>query len=113
MKKYMNSLLIAIILLKSYFCQAQGIWKYYTTELPGVVADMTQDKQGNYWFATDNGVCQLDTNGFWHILVDTTVWDTTMYFKNQIVVDRDNNKWFVGLALSHATKEYVVKYDDS
>ena len=105
-------LVITLTVMISYL-HAQDIWKYYTTELPGVVFDMTQDKHGNYWFATDNGVCELDTNGFWHILVDTTVWDTTMYFKNQIVVDRDNNKWFVGLAMSHATKEYVVKYDDS
>ena len=96
-----------------HICIAQGIWTYYTDELPGVVFDMTQDKYGNYWFATTNGVCQFDTNGLWHALVDSTVWDSTMYFKNEIVVDKENNKWFVGVAMSNPMKEYVVKYDDS
>jgi len=106
-------IIFCIFICLPYSVLSQGIWTYYTDELPGVVFDMTQDKYGNYWFATTNGVCELDTNGFWHYLTDTTVWDTTMYFKNQIVVDRDNNKWFVGLAMSNATKEYVVKYNDS
>lgn len=92
---------------------AQGVWTYYTDELPGVVFDMTQDEYGNYWFATDNAVCQIDTNGIWHTLVDSAVWDSTMFFKNQIVVDKENNKWFVGVAMSNPTKEYVVKYDDT
>ena len=112
-KQSIINLIIAVFLFIPYFASAQGIWTHYTDELPGVVYDMTQDKYSNYWFATTNGVCELDTNGFWHYLVDTTVWDTTMYFKNQIIVDRDNNKWFVGVAMSQATKEYVVKYDDS
>ncbi len=116
MKKYITIyfvLLIIFLFLENPICKSQGIWTYYTDELPGVVFDMTQDKNGNYWFATDNCVCQLDTNGTWHTLVDTTVWDSTMIFWKQIEADKYNNKWFVGVALSHATKEYVVKYDDS
>lgn len=106
-------IVIISLFFKISICIAQGVWTYYTDELPGVVFDMTQDKYGNYWFATDNAVCQLDTNGIWHTLVDSTVWDSTMFFKNQIVVDKENNKWFVGVAMSNPTKEYVVKYDDS
>ncbi len=116
MKKYItirSVLLIIFMFMDNPICISQGIWTYYTDELPGVVFDMTQDKNGNYWFATDNGVCQLDTNGQWYYLVDSTAWDSTMYFKNQIVVDKQNNKWFVGVAMSNPTKEFVVKYDDS
>jgi len=115
MKKYISIyfVLLTIFLVSNIpICIAQGIWTYYTDELPGIVFDMTQDKYGNYWFATDNGVCRLDTNGIWHILVDTTVLDST-YFKRQIVIDKENNKWFVGVAMSNRTKEYVVNYDDS
>ncbi|NOZ62111.1 MAG: T9SS type A sorting domain-containing protein [Calditrichaeota bacterium] len=116
MKTYFFTFLICIInalFLKIPTCYSQGIWTHYPDELPGNVLDMTQDKYGNYWFATDKGVCELDTEGIWHTLVDTTVWDSTMIFWREIEIDKNNNKWFVGVALSHATKEYVVKYDDS
>jgi ligand-binding sensor domain-containing protein len=113
MNRFIPILLIAILLFTAHSAFSQGLWKHYTNELPGVVFDMAQDKYDNYWFATMNGVCELDTNGFWHYLVDTTVWDSTMYFKNQIEIDQKNNKWFVGLAMSHPFKEYVVKYNDS
>jgi ligand-binding sensor domain-containing protein len=113
MKRFILILLIFILLFNVRYVFPQGLWHYYTDELPGVVIEMTQDKYENYWFATTNGVCEFDTNGCWHYLVDSSVWDTTMYFKNRIVIDNENNKWFVGLAMSNATKEYVVKYDDS
>ncbi len=116
MKTCFFAFLICVIIalfLRIPICYSQGIWTHYPDELPGNVLDMTQDKYGNYWFATDNGVCELDTNGIWHTLVDTTVWDSTMIFWREIEIDKNNNKWFVGVALSHATKEYVVKYDDS
>jgi len=116
MKKHITiyfGLLIIFLFFENPICKSQGIWTHYTDELPGVVYDMAQDKYSNYWFATGKAVCQLDTNGIWHTLVDTTVWDSTMIFWKEIEIDKNNNKWFAGVALSHATKEYVVKYNDS
>ena len=113
MNRFLPILITIFFLFTVHYAFSQGIWKYYTAELPGEVSDMTQDKYGNYWFATSKGVCKLDTNGLWTILNDSTVWDSTMYIKNEIEIDQKNNKWFVGLAMSHPTKEYVVKYNDS
>jgi ligand-binding sensor domain-containing protein len=34
-----------------------------------------------------------------------------MIFKNHVLVDRENNKWFVGFSSLRPTREYLVRYD--
>ncbi len=94
---------------------SQGVWKTYTTDdglLPSTISDITQDRQGNYWVATRNGVCWMDHNETWHPLIDSTRFDSTLYFKNSILIDHQNNKWLVAQGL-HPTKEYIVCYNDT
>ncbi len=93
---------------------SQGVWKTYTTDdglLASRIRDITQDKQGNYWVATGNGVCWMDRNETWHSLIDSTCFDSTMYFKNDILIDHQNNKWFIGQSMLRPLEEYVVRYD--
>lgn len=122
MQKLILLFIFTIYFIVPHLCLAQqGTWKYYKRdELKGIVADMTQDKYGNYWFAINSDfgigegiVSMLDTCQRWHYLHDSPEWDTTMSFMKRIVVDRENNKWFVGRGEKNSLLEYVVKYDDS
>ncbi len=96
---------------------SQGTWKTYTVKnglLPNFVYNITQDKHGNYWVATHEGVCWMDSNENWFVLKDPTRFDSSWYFKKDILIDYQNNKWLIAVKKSPTySKEYIVCYNDS
>jgi len=54
------------------------------------IIDVTQDKNGNIWLATDHGVTKYDGNNFQSFTTTDGLLDNSI---NTVVVDRNNDVW--------------------
>jgi ligand-binding sensor domain-containing protein len=65
--------------------------EYQGNQISGVVRTVFQDRKGNYWFGTQNGLCRKDVNGLVYFdLKDANGQKVTVYV---ILEDKEGTIW--------------------
>ena len=84
---------------------------YQGNQISGVVRTVFQDRKGNFWFGTQNGLCRYDNKGFVYFeLKDLNDQGVTVHV---ILEDKSGNIWIgYGGGIAKYDGEYFTNYHE-
>lgn len=84
---------------------------YQGNQISGVVRTVFQDKKGNFWFGTQNGLCRKDQNGLVYFnLKDSNDQEVTVHV---ILEDKSRNIWIgFGGGIAKYDGEYFTVFHE-
>lgn len=84
---------------------------YQGNQISGVVRTVFQDRKGNFWFGTQNGLCRYDKKGFVYFeLKDLNDQGVTVHV---ILEDKSGNIWIgYGGGIAKYDGEYFTNYHE-
>ena len=96
---------LIVFTVNNAFCQEKwNVYKTYNSNLAGnTIYDIVEDKQGNKWISTDNGVSKFDGTNW--TTFNTSNSGLTSNKTGRIKIDKKGNKWI-------DTDKGICKFDD-